>query len=85
MGKSDSRGQGVQVGAVATIEIAPDTLAMFEKLPGRIANVGFNWTKEKDLLLLKYWPIRRQQAVAKALGISCNPARARYRKLIEKK
>jgi hypothetical protein len=48
-------------------------------------NIGFSWTTEKDFLLLKYWPIKHQQAVARALGVSCNTARARYRKLIEKK
>ena len=82
MGKSDSRGQGVQIGAVATLEIDPDILAAFENLPGRIGNTGFNWTKEKDFLLLKYWPIKQQQAVARALGVSRNTARERYRKHI---
>jgi len=83
MGKPNSRGQGVQISAVATLEIDPDTFAAFEMLAR--GNIGFSWTTEKDFLLLKYWPIKHQQAVARALGVSCNTARARYRKLIEKK
>jgi hypothetical protein len=82
MGKSNSRGQGVQVGAVATIEIDPDTFAAFDGLPGRSKYSGIGWTKEQDSLLLKYWPIKDQKAVARALGVSLKPARKRYRELI---
>jgi len=82
MGKSDSRGQGVQVGAVATLEIDPDTFAAFEQLPRRSKYTGTLWTREMDSLLLKYWPIKDQKAVARALGVSLKPARKRYRKLM---
>lgn len=81
MGKPNSRGQGVQVGAVATIEIDPDILTAFDGLPGRSPYAGIEWTREKDSLLLKYWPIKDQRAVARALGVSLKPARRRYREL----
>jgi hypothetical protein len=81
MGKPNNRGQGVQVGAVATLEIDPDTFAAFEQLPGRSNYAGTMWTKEMDSLLLKYWPIKDQRAVARALGVSLKPARKRYREL----
>ena len=82
MGKSDSRGQGVQVGTIATLEIDPAILAAFEWLPARSRYLGIEWTKEQDSLLLKYWPIKDQRAVALALGISLKVARRRYQKLL---
>jgi len=82
MGKPNSRGQGVQVGAVATLEIDPDILATFEQLPARSRYAGIEWTKEQDSLLLKYWPIKGQPAVAFLLGVSLKTARRRYQKLL---
>jgi hypothetical protein len=82
MGKSDSRGQGVQVGAVATLEVDPDTFAAFDGLPGRSKYSGIDWTKKQDFLLLKYWPIKDQKAVARALGVCLKAARKRYQKLL---
>ena len=82
MGKSNSRGQGVQISAVATLEIDPDTFAAFDQLPGRSQYAGTLWTKEMDSLLLKYWPIKDQKAVARALGVCLKVARKRYQKLL---
>jgi hypothetical protein len=42
---------------------------------------AFRWTKELDALLLEHWPKKHQEAVSKAIGVSPNTARRRYREL----
>ena len=68
--------------ALVDSQIDPAILAAFEWLPARSRYAGIEWTKEKDSLLLKYWPIKDQKAVARALCVSLKPARKRYRELI---
>jgi hypothetical protein len=40
------------------------------------------WTKEEDAILLEYWPKRKHDDVAKALGVCTDTALGRYRELI---
>ena len=63
-------------------QIDPARIKDFERLPARSRYAGIEWTKEQDSLLLKYWPIKGQPAVALALGISLKTARRRYQKLL---
>ncbi len=63
------------------ISISEEMLKQFDDLPNR---KPFEWTPEKEELLLKYWPIKRQADVCRLLGVSENPARKKYRELIDK-
>lgn len=67
--------------ALVDSQIDPARIADFEQLPGRSKYAGTLWTKEMDFLLMKYWQIKDQRAVAKMLGIGLRTATARYRKL----
>jgi hypothetical protein len=64
-------------------EISID-LSALESLPDR-GNVGLkiNWTPELDAALLKYWPAKRHDQVAKILGMCQTSCNARYRLLTE--
>jgi len=68
--------------ALVDSQIDPDTFAAFDGLPGRSKYSGIDWTKKQDSLLLKYWPIKDQKAVARALGVCLKVARSRYQKLL---
>lgn len=61
------------------IEIDESLMAQFESLPG-VSNRG-SFTKEKEALLLKYWPIKQHADVARLLGFSSNTCLKRYREL----
>ena len=69
---------------VVSVEIPEDLLAKLEALPElRYGAPPFDWTKEKDAALLRYWPTRRNREVARVLGCCIDTARNRYRKLTE--
>ena len=63
------------------IEIPADLRERLESLPDKTREPGIRWTAEMDAALLRYWPDKRHADVAKALGMSVNPALDRYRKL----
>ena len=67
---------------LADSQIDPARIKSFEQLPARSRYSGIEWTKEQDALLLKYWPIKDKQAVARALGVGVKTVRKRYRQLI---
>jgi len=64
-------------------EISID-LSALEALPDK-CNTGtrINWTPELDAALLKYWPVKRHDQIAKILGICQTSCVARYRQLTE--
>ena len=68
--------------ALVDSQIDPARIKDFERLPARSRYAGIEWTKEQDSLLLKYWPIKDQKAVARALGVCLKVARKRYQKLL---
>lgn len=64
------------------VEIPGDLLARIEALPDRVGHLrGRAWTPEEDAALLKYWPIKTQADLARALGVSIGTARDRYKLL----
>lgn len=69
---------------VESVNIPQDLMEKFEALPqGGSSNKGKEWTGEEDALLLRYWPVKNKEAVAKALGVHRNTAFKRYRELLE--
>ena len=67
---------------VVDIAINPATLARFEALPDNSLGVRRRvWTPEEDAILVKYWPSKNKESVAKALGVDTNTARRHYREL----
>lgn len=65
------------------ILISEEMLKQFEALPDVEIGKHFEWTPEKEALLLKYWKVKRQSDVCKLLGVTENPARKKYRELTE--
>lgn len=65
-----------------TVEVDADLVKRFEELPpGSDSRVGHQWTDEEDALLLKYWPVKNHQEIARILNVSATTALKRYRKL----
>lgn len=64
---------------IPEVEIDPETVALFESMPD--ATIRPTWTKEKEALLVKYWPIKKHAEVAKALDVSTNTALKKFREL----
>ena len=59
-------------------------LSALEALPDRtVKGIKIIWTPELDEALLKYWPTKRHDQVAKILGLSQTSCIARYRHLTE--
>ena len=64
------------------VQISPEMLEKLEALPGnKCGQKGREWTAEQDAALLKYWRVKRQEDVAKLLGVNTSLARKRYIKL----
>lgn len=63
------------------IEIDDAIIAQFESLPEAAHRKGF--TAEEDKILLRYWPEKNKEAVAKLLGFSTTSCRKRYQELTE--
>ena len=63
------------------IIISEEMTKQLEALPDADVGKHFEWTPEKDAILLKYWNVKRQSDICELLGITQNPARNRYRKL----
>ena len=61
------------------IEIPADLRERLDALPVKEHPRWVNWTPEKDAALVEYWPTRRHEDVARALGVSKNTALYRYR------
>jgi len=61
------------------ITIDADLLAQFEDLDEAVDRDP--WDSEKDELLLKYWPNKKHEGVAKLLGVCSATALKRYREL----
>ena len=59
-------------------------LSALEALPDK-GNIGtrINWTPQLDAALLKYWPVKNHEKVAKILGMCQSTCIARYRQLTE--
>jgi len=59
-------------------------LSALEALPDK-GNIGtkINWTPELDAALLKYWPVKNHEQIAKILGMCQGTCNARYRQLME--
>lgn len=59
---------------------------LFKQLPdGGPYRGGKKWTQEEDEMLLRYWPIKNHEGMAKLFGVSKNTALKRYRQLTEEK
>ena len=70
--------------AVESVEIDPELEEAFQALPPPSKyGYGIPWTPQMEALLLKYWRIRDQEAVAKQLGVGHSTAKRKYRELIE--
>jgi len=66
------------------VEIDEGTLRRFQELPdGGGGRTGWQPTPEQDELLLRFWPIKNHDAVARALGVCRGTALKRYRELME--
>ena len=65
------------------IVISEEMTKQLEALPDTAVGKHFEWTPEKDAILLKYWNVKKQSDVCGILGVTENPARKRYKKLTE--
>lgn len=66
------------------VPVSADLMAQMEALPDK--HYGGNrreWTAEMDAALLRYWDVKPQRLVAKALGVSEGTARSRVQELRE--
>jgi hypothetical protein len=63
------------------IEIPADLRERLEALPVKHRPQWVHWSAEMDAALVEYWPTRRHEDVARALGVSKNTALYRYRVL----
>lgn len=59
------------------------SLQDLENLPDIEVHQGYQFTKEQDEALLKYWNKKNKRDVARVIGVCVNTARARYRELIK--
>jgi DNA-binding transcriptional regulator LsrR (DeoR family) len=67
------------------VGIPRDLIAELEAIPDKHRGSKHEWTAEKDAALLKYWDLKPQRLVSKALGVSENTARNRVQELREAK
>ena len=63
------------------IVISEELAKQLEALQDSKIGKHFEWTPEKDAILLKYWNIKKQSDVCNILGVTENPARKRYKRL----
>lgn len=56
--------------------------AALEALPDVRGSKQRKFSAEEDDALLRYWPVKRHEDVAKVIGVSESTARRRYRELI---
>jgi hypothetical protein len=68
--------------SIKTVAIDADLLAALERAPDK-KNQGlkYEWTPEKDAILLKYWETRLHRDVCRVLRCSVNTAIDRFRLL----
>jgi hypothetical protein len=67
-----------------SIDVDAEIVNRFEALQdARTGPPGFQWTPELDALLLRYWPTKNKQQVAKTIGCATGTCRDRYRYLTE--
>jgi len=67
---------------IRPVTIDADLLADLEAMPvKKQQGIKYEWTEERDAILLKYWKIRNHRDVVKVLGCSVNTALDRYREL----
>lgn len=67
---------------VVTIEIPESLRVAFDALPDRPnGSPRRAWTTEEDSALLKYWMLKKQDDVARLIGVSVGTARRRYAEL----
>lgn len=81
-----SRAKTQQGGGKTThsVTIDPELEALFDALPeSKGGTPGRVFTPEEDALLLKYWPIKNKEQMAKLLQCHPNTARKRYKELTE--
>ena len=57
------------------------SLQDLENLPDLEIHQGYQFTKEQDEALLKYWNKKNKRDVARVLGMCANTARDRYKEL----
>jgi hypothetical protein len=68
---------------IKELALPMDLLSRIDALPDKCIGVkGHPWTPDEDTALLKYWPVKRQSDIARALGLSENTCRDRYRLLL---
>lgn len=65
------------------VEIDEDLIAQFEAIPP--VKKKADRSEKNKILLLKYWPEKRHEDVARLLGMSVKTAEAWYRELTEVK
>jgi len=63
------------------IEIDAEMFEKLESLEDTRMNIGFKWTPELEAVLLKYWPVKRKDDVAKIIGTYTQECRRKYREL----
>ena len=56
-----------------------DITAALDALPNRTRGVVVTWTEKEDEDLLKYWPLKNHNDIAKILGKSRYACEQRYR------
>lgn len=52
-----------------------------DSLPDNVCANRYQFTKEQDEILLKYWKVKKQCDISEIMGISPNTLRKRYREL----
>ncbi len=62
------------------MEISADLLEKLEEVDDSRPRKD-SWTPEIDAALVKYWPVKNKEQLAKVLGLSETRARKRYREL----
>jgi len=67
---------------ITKIQIDSAIIEKFENLSDKNIS-AIAWTKEMDLLLMKYWRIKSCRGVSKLLGVSERTARDRFNSLKE--
>lgn len=67
---------------VDSVDIPADVLSQLEELPDRRnGSAPVPFTPEQDAILLRYWPRKPQEAVAKIIGFGVRKCKARYKEL----
>lgn len=70
-----------QSNRVTTVKIPADLLKVISEVPDSRSAV--DWSPELDAAILEYYPVKHKAKLARALGMSEDRLRTRYRELTE--